>query len=237
MAGPGDSERQLALDSQQLRRTGRVRLTPDERSLELRAAVGRRPQCEHARRQLEPERSECEHVGGENPLRRERMQTEGDDQPDGEENERQGEALRLGSHTVTGSRARSSRTARSAAIASSRISGSGSWWLNFAHSKRAVKRSALSALVSRLRSARSMYSKGASDGRRGRPPRPSAYSMRAYAAMIARRKSGSVRRSSIDSSRAAATVSLPPRLHGRGGRPLRLRARNMTDVPATSTTK
>ena len=58
---------------------------------------------------------------------------------------RTSDAAAFGFHAATGSstgRASSSRTATSASIASSLISGSGSWWLNFARSKSAVSRRA-----------------------------------------------------------------------------------------------
>src|SRR4029077_4521403 len=73
-------------------------------------------------------------------------------------------------HAGISSEARSSsRTATSASTASSLIDGSGSWWLNLAHSKRSVSLRTASALVWRERRARSTYSSGASAGRRGMP--------------------------------------------------------------------
>src|SRR5581483_8782423 len=66
------------------------------------------------------------------------------------------------------------------------------------------------------------YSSGDSEGRRGTPAAPSARSMRAYAAMIARRTSGSVWRSSSDSSSATARSSCVRYRHSFAGRDFRV---------------
>ena len=121
-------------------------------------------------------------------------------------------------HAGTGSagRASSSRTATRASTASSLIAGSGSWWLNLAHSKSAVSRRTDSALVSRpsarARGTRTAPPQGVAAARRAR----ARASIRAYAATIARRRSGSFRRSSIDSSSASDTASPRPSRQARG---------------------
>ena len=113
------------------------------------------------------------------------------------------------------------------------MDASGSCWLNFAHSKRSVSRMTAGPLASSACSARSRYSNGASDGRRGIPTAASVRSMRAYAAMIARRRSGSERRSSSDSSSASATSSCGRNRHGFGCFELRL-ANAATPAAASS---
>src|SRR3954471_854619 len=181
--GAGDPERDLAFNPDEIGGTFRFLRLERKRALECGGPqVGL--SCEEACERCNADRSEHEHVGGDERARRDRSNCEQHAEDQGREHDPAYGPPPLVSHTGTraGSRS-SSRTATSAAIASSLISGPGSCWLNFAHSKSAVRRSAASALASRLCNARPMYSNGASDGRRASPMPASTPSMRAYAAM------------------------------------------------------
>ena len=101
------------------------------------------------------------------------------------------------------------RTAVSASMARPRIVSSTECSENFATSKSSVS-DRHRALCLELAARRSRYSYGASAARRGSPMSVSACSMRAYAAITARRGSGSRRRSSIASSSSAAAASEAP---------------------------
>src|SRR5581483_9251308 len=154
------AERQLSLDPDELARPRRSRVALRERLLEggdpnVAVAAG------NARQRAD---RDCR-----------------DDEEDRDADERGDDAPPLGDHACTGTAAprSSSRTVTSAASASSLISGPGSCWLNFAHSKSDVSRDAAPALVSRLASARETYSNGASAGCRSSPTEANARSIRA----------------------------------------------------------
>src|SRR5581483_2337034 len=197
----------LAPHPQELDRDGGAWRPAAERRLEGPRRGGRVAAADVAHEPEQDETGDEEQPDRERARGRDRPQREQDDERDDREEDRAGRRAPC-HHVSTGSLARSSsRTATSASIASSLIDGSGSWWLNLAHSKRSVSLRTSVALASRPRSARSTYSSGASAGFRGIPAAARAFSIRAYAATIARRRSGSARRSSSDSSSAAARTS------------------------------
>src|SRR5581483_6686447 len=175
------AERQLSLDPDELARPRRSRVALRERLLEggdpnVAVAAG------NARQRAERDCRDDEHVAGDDRRSRDGANAEHDDEEDRDADERGDDAPPLGDHACTGTAAAprsSSRTLTSAASASSLISGPGSCWLNFAHSKSDVSRDAAPALVSRLASARETYSNGASAGCRSSPTEANARSIRA----------------------------------------------------------
>src|SRR5919201_3721685 len=101
----------------------------------------------------------------------------------------------------------SSRIDRNAASARSRISPPTVCWLNFAYSKRSVSSRTASGATWSCTRTRRRYSYGASAGRRPWPCLRRIPSIRAYAAITARRGSVSPRRSSIVSRTTRARTA------------------------------
>ena len=132
------------------------------------------------------------------------------------------------------SAAASSRcTCSSVSIASSFISGRTSCTENRAHANSAVRRPAARGEISISSSTRARYSSGASASLRGSPVAASARSIRAYAAITARRGSRSARRSSSVSARTSASASAGVAAGGSCAA-RRPRAESQSAAPATA---
>src|SRR5918995_937967 len=149
-----------------------------ERVVELRA-LARHPAP--AGQRDEPDDGDAaqhEHVDVEDEVSTLGSGDEGDGGEDGREQPEAEDREELAAHATVRARS-SSRTAPTAAIASSFILPSIECSLNFARSKRPVRRRAAAALPVSSASTRPRYSSGASAGLRGSPYEPSERSMRA----------------------------------------------------------